>query len=513
MSGIRYKISTALIVFFSCGSSCSAQHAEVFFEQLSAFFEEYVSDGHVPYQEVQELDDALDGLMELMAKVSPRARDRKAFYINAYNLCVIYTLAKAYPVASVKEINGFFNVARYKIAGEMLSLDQIEQEKLLDVYADPRIHLVLSCGAKGCPPLASFGYMPKALDAQLDDRCRELFLDDHLVYTKDGKYYFLKIFEWYEADFGGRSGVIEFINSYRKDNIPTDIKVIYMDYSWSLNDYDPDLPTVQQIVSGDQGTNATRYILAATLPRGAVELKVFNNLYRQTAPGEQADFFTNSITLLYGMTDRFNLGVASRYRRVMVGAPNDIGFLDVFRPSLAGETARFRHRLTAIGPSMRWSPTSSGSSSIQASLFFGVGKGLKGTDRFPFIDNQGAEIWIQWWNDRNIGRRFSLFTDVSLRLEDIGFDRNRFANALSLPLISVFSYYPEPNTTLYALGGFAPFIGSPFQYFYQWGVGTKYRVSRSIELELLWTIFDNRFLASVGGSASTYNIGFRYSSW
>jgi len=45
-----------------------------------------------------------------------------------------------------------------------------------------------------------------------------------------------KIFEWYRSDFGTTDAeIIEYINKYRSVAIPTNYKISYYEYDWTLN--------------------------------------------------------------------------------------------------------------------------------------------------------------------------------------------------------------------------------------------------------------------------------------
>jgi len=66
-----------------------------------------------------------------------------AFYINAYNLLVIHQVVKNYPLSSVQDKNGFFEKRKFQIAGEEMSLNRLEKDKLLKKYKDASISIVL----------------------------------------------------------------------------------------------------------------------------------------------------------------------------------------------------------------------------------------------------------------------------------------------------------------------------------------------------------------------------------
>jgi len=94
-------------------------------------------------------------------------QDQIAFYINAYNLMVIHSVVKFYPIQSPMDVKGFFTDYQYRVAGELLTLNQIEFEKLFGQFHDVRYHFILNCAAKSCPTLYAEAIRSENLEAQL----------------------------------------------------------------------------------------------------------------------------------------------------------------------------------------------------------------------------------------------------------------------------------------------------------------------------------------------------------
>jgi hypothetical protein len=102
------------------------------------------------------------------------ADERKAFYINAYNVIAIETLLEN-PGKKIIDIDGAFKTAKHRVGGEMLTLDEIENR--LRQFQDARIHFAIVCASKSCPPLASKAYRAEGLSAALDRQGRD-FVND-----------------------------------------------------------------------------------------------------------------------------------------------------------------------------------------------------------------------------------------------------------------------------------------------------------------------------------------------
>ena len=229
-------VTLALISF-----SLNAQTVTDFFPKADAFLKKYVTHGSVAYAKVKQSKD-IDALYQEIGTISlAQAADveKMAFYINAYNLIVIYYAAKHYPLKSPLDQSGFFDMVKHRVAGEEMTLNSLEIKKLLATYKDARFHFALACAAKSCPPLASFAYTPQLLEKQLQERAMAA-LNNPLwlkVNARNKKVELSKIFEWYKKDFtaGGKTE-IEWINTFRKEKIPADFTVTYYEYDWRLND-------------------------------------------------------------------------------------------------------------------------------------------------------------------------------------------------------------------------------------------------------------------------------------
>ena len=376
---------------------------------------------------------------------------------------------------------------------------------------DPRLHFVLVCGALGCPPITNFAYQPKQLEQQLEQQTRIALNNNDFLKVNDGKVELSQIFKWYTQDFGGNKGaILNFINQYRTTPLSKSVKVSYYPYDWTLNDKAAASSQLNSNSSG--GNNASRYIVSSTIPKGSSEIKIFNNLYTQRTGSEgnltdRSTFFTTSLSYLYGLNNKLNVGFATRYRRVRNNRLPDSPFA-VLGSSEAGSS---RQGITAFGPQIRYAPVEKWSNfSIQSSFVFPVGEDLSGSSTQPFIDWNGSTWWTQFFNDFSIGSSWSLFTELDVLIEDIGSSADGHINRFSTPVTAILSYNPNSKTTLYALSGFSPYWQSNFDYFYQVGLGAKYQFTPNFELELLVTDFTNQFLADTGGQAATYNLGIRF---
>ena len=511
---MKTYLAIPLLLFFFVNIGISQNIDQTFFAEVDALLKKHVTNGKVDYGAIKK--DALLGKLIRQASTADISglddNTIQAFYINAYNLNVINKVAEDYPIASVQEINGFFDKDKITVCNSKTTLNSLEKNQLLKAYKDPRYHFVLVCGALGCPPITDFAYTPDMLESQLDNQTRLALNDREFIRYSDSHniLQLSQIFKWYPKDFGSsKKQILDFVNQYAAEMFPESAKFKYYNYDWTLNGTE-----VGATTGGQVSSNQSRYIVSSTIPKGSVELKIFNNLYsQQTVSGgdertDRSSFFTTSISAFYGLTSKFNIGLNTRFRKVR-NNPLPSSPFTVFG---SGDDGTSRSGLTAIGPQIRYAPVEAWENfSIQSSFVFPIGDELQGNNAdLPFIDWNGATWNTQFFNDFSIGSKFSLFTEIDLLIEDIG-NSDEHSNILSTPVTLIFSYVPTTKLTLYTIGGYSPmWTQDPYDYFYQYGVGTKYQFTPDVEIELLYTDFTNRGLRNDNGVAETINLGLRF---
>ncbi|HNK98617.1 MAG TPA: DUF547 domain-containing protein [Chitinophagales bacterium] len=211
---------------------------ESFFAAAQSFLSEYVVSGKVNYASIKSDPGELNDLYSMIGTTDLSTADnntKTAFYLNAYNLIVIHSVLEKYPIASPLDVAGFFDKKKHVVAGQQMTLNELEEKKL---RPDPRVHFALVCAAKGCPKLQSQAYLPATVQKQLVDATTRAVNDPQFLrvdYTNK-TVQLSKIFEWYADDFNKTSGsVIQFINTYRSAKISDSYTLSYYEYDWSLN--------------------------------------------------------------------------------------------------------------------------------------------------------------------------------------------------------------------------------------------------------------------------------------
>lgn len=218
--------------------SVAGQSTDQFYKDLDGFYAKHVVNGKVDYKAIskdpKEFNTLIDKAHAIKVSQS-NALDYQSFWINAYNLHVIKGIIDNYPIASPLDKKGFFDTITHSIAGQSITLNDIENNLLRKKFNDPRFHFVLVCGAVGCPPLISESYKPATLDSQLTTQTTLAVNDKNFTRIGKNTVELSQIFEWYKGDFEQKGKTIDFLNTYLKTPLTKNTKVKYYPYNWNIN--------------------------------------------------------------------------------------------------------------------------------------------------------------------------------------------------------------------------------------------------------------------------------------
>jgi hypothetical protein len=221
----------------------------------SRALELYARDGGLDYAALAADRSDLDAFLGGLEAANPAGwstEEQIAFWSNAYNAVVAEYVLELYPgIESVKDVDGFFNKKTRLVAGEELTLDEIEG-RARDL-GDPRVHFAVVCASTSCPDLLAEPFDPRRLEQQLEQQTQLFLLDPSkgLRYDADQDVLWLSsIFKWYGGDFTGGSTVVAFVARNKvvewvRPHLPEELaaalegktpSVKFLDYDWSLND-------------------------------------------------------------------------------------------------------------------------------------------------------------------------------------------------------------------------------------------------------------------------------------
>lgn len=222
---------------------------------FAAFLKGTVYPGGVDYRALASRRDALDAYLGTLAGVDAQALEpsqRLALWVNGYNAATISLVLNHPDLRSMKDLDDgqVWKRRTFDIGGESLTLDSLEHERIRTI-ADGRIHAVLSCAARGCPPLPSEPLRANTLEAQLT-RAAQTWVQTNAFELRDGTVYLSEIFKWFPGDFvdyrkapipgtnEAQTRALWFIATFAQGGVAAQLTdgvypVAWEPYDWALN--------------------------------------------------------------------------------------------------------------------------------------------------------------------------------------------------------------------------------------------------------------------------------------
>ena len=231
-------LKTVFVLLFIITAAFSSDSA---FTDYSALLQKYVCQSGVVYSKIVKDTSLIRLIINSFSNVSKKEydalskSDKIAFLINMYNFYTIVLIKNNYPTESIRKIKNPWTRKFIPLWGEQVSLDYLEHGILRKQFNEPRIHFVLVCASKACPPLSNSAYTGAKLDQQLDTAANAFLNDKTRNRVENNTLFLSKIFEWYGDDFkqkygGYKNYVITVLGLKGKYGVK------FLDYDWSLND-------------------------------------------------------------------------------------------------------------------------------------------------------------------------------------------------------------------------------------------------------------------------------------
>jgi hypothetical protein len=191
----------------------------------------------------------LKNYVRSLAVIDPRTLTRAAqlaYWINLYNALTVDVVLDYPRKKSILRMGrkllalGPWDDILVGIAGQKLTLNDIEHRILRPLYGDERVHFAVNCASLSCPDLAMTAYTAHNLERLLDEQMQVyLHHPRGLRQTKDG-FGLSSIFDWYQVDFGkDEKDLREWLAVRRPDLAPalrdSRNRIDYA-YDWQLND-------------------------------------------------------------------------------------------------------------------------------------------------------------------------------------------------------------------------------------------------------------------------------------
>jgi len=253
---VKAKTVAEIFSAHSAGSATKIDHSA-----WNALLAKYVVAGRDGLNRVAYAKFKAEGHTKLKAYVAALARvdvakldrpEQFAFWANLYNAKTIDVVLDHYPVKSIKDISlggsltalvtgGPWKAKVVQVAGQDLSLDDIEHGLLRKIFKDPRVHYAVNCASVGCPNLSNQAFTGATLEAQLDAGARAYINSPRGVRVTGGNVTASSIYKWFQEDFGGSAaGVLQHARAYANDDLKAALSgarsISGYDYDWALND-------------------------------------------------------------------------------------------------------------------------------------------------------------------------------------------------------------------------------------------------------------------------------------
>lgn len=180
--------------------------------------------------------------------IDPATLDRPeafAFWANLYNALTVELVVSNGPVGSIRDLapapdQSPWSIKLAHVAGQHLSLDDIEHTVLRQGFGDRRVHYALNCASASCPNLAARPFEGDALDRMLDEAARTYVNSPRGARLEDGRLVISSIFKWYRKDFGGtEEDVFGELRKYADPELAAALDQVSgaaaYDYDWQLN--------------------------------------------------------------------------------------------------------------------------------------------------------------------------------------------------------------------------------------------------------------------------------------
>ena len=207
------------------------------------------------YQAVNRADKGqLERYINELAAIDPRQypQDQQfAYWANLYNALTVNLVLDHYPIDSIREIHqlpidsigeilGPWDIELITIAGQGLTLNQIEHGILRALWQEPRVHYVINCASRGCPDLLPTAINDHHLEQQLNQAAQTFINHPRAVDLQADKLTLSSIYNWFAEDFGeDQNALLNHLSQYAKPELQQALMKFNGDinyqYNWQLN--------------------------------------------------------------------------------------------------------------------------------------------------------------------------------------------------------------------------------------------------------------------------------------
>ena len=241
-----------LLAVATAGDDTSFDHTHA---DLGAFLSGAVSAAGVDYGALASRRSKLDAYIADVAEANTEGfsnSQKLALYVNAYNAYTLAVMLDNGPPSSIMDLDGgkVWETRTFLVAGTEMTLNEMEHGRARRL-TDGRVHAVVNCASKGCPPLPPTPLTASGQSAQLD-RATRTWAATNAFSLQGDTIALSKIFDWYSDDFtsenqgdiagvdGKAENALWFLSRYVDDGtkdklLSGTLTATWQDYDWSLN--------------------------------------------------------------------------------------------------------------------------------------------------------------------------------------------------------------------------------------------------------------------------------------
>lgn len=207
-------------------------------------------EGRTDFKALANDHQELSNFLAAIADVSPESHPEffstqeevLAYHANTYNALAMWgVIERGIPknFSSLWMRASFFKFRKVFIGGKKTNLYDYEN-KVIRKLNEPRMHFVLNCMVIDCPRLPQTHFNPDSLEEELQAAAIEFFnKPKHIQIDAEKKQVALSgIMKFYTKDYvasGKKQDLVAYVNQYREEKIPSDYKVTFIDYDWTVN--------------------------------------------------------------------------------------------------------------------------------------------------------------------------------------------------------------------------------------------------------------------------------------
>jgi hypothetical protein len=236
---LNKKTMKSKLIFVFCLFFLSLNAQKNIHHRWNQMLNKYVSEnGQVNYKAWMFEQDNLDAYIRTLEGFHPKKKDSKnqklAFWINLHNALTVQLILKKYPIKSINNINGLWEIKCFSSLNKEYTLGDIKN-KLLRKMNEPRIHFAINFTSKSGPRLLNQAFQERNLENQLRQITNDFLKDSTKNKISSNQLKLSEIFKRFENDFGTKDQIYNFIQTYTgvSLNVP---KINYLVYNWDLNE-------------------------------------------------------------------------------------------------------------------------------------------------------------------------------------------------------------------------------------------------------------------------------------